>query len=321
MTHQADTILESVRGCRLLNVSLRPDLQPALQRAMQALGKKGYLEVDWLKTRRAPKEIMSAVKRFKPDLTFCQIQVPRVIFPKTFHGATGVVVNWTGDVLRPLPQWYIDVGREIHWTLFSNQTDVDTARAAGINSTFLNIGFDERVYTPEGPKADVPDIIFLGNSYKPKTFDLVTHRADMVKALCERYGNRFRLYGMRWGKHVQSLMYNSAAESAAYRGCKIAINQNHFDYDRFSSDRLLRAMGCGAYVVSNHYPNLEKDFTPGKHLAAWKTFDDLFREIDWALEHEEERKAIADAGSRLVHEKHTWAAKILELIEITGVGK
>lgn len=321
MTHLADTILKSIGGCRLLNVSLRPDLQPALQRAMQALGKKGYLEVDWLKVRKPSAAIVAAARAFKPDLTFCQIQKPGVITPRTFRGVIGVIVNWTGDVLRPLPQWYIDVGKTIHWTLFSNQTDVDTARSLGVNSAFLNIGFDERVYTPEGPKADVPEIIFLGNSYKPSTFDLVTHRASMVNALRERYGDRFRLYGLRWGGDVQDLMYKPAAESAAYRGCKIAINQNHFDYDRFSSDRLLRAMGCGAYVVSNHYPNLEKDFIPGKHLGAWKTFEDLFREIDWALEHEEERKAIAAAGCKLVHEKHTWAAKVLELIEITGVGK
>lgn len=316
--HRADEILDSIGGCRLLYVCMHAPVQLAMQRAMQAIGKKEYHEVNWCASKRPAKNIIGAINSFKPDLTFCHVQRPGIISPVTFRGATGITINWTGDVRKPIPRWYFDVGKAVTWTLFSNQTDVDIARQNGINSEFLNIGFDERLYNPDGPMADVPEIVFLGNRHRIREFELSGQRMAMVDALRTRYGGRFRLYGTHWGRNVQSLMHMQDQEAAVYRGCKVAINQNHFNHDRFSSDRLLRAMGCGAYVVSNHYPNIELDFTPGKHLGAWKTFDDLFREIDWALEHEEERKKIAAEGCRLVHEKHTWAAKALELIKITG---
>lgn len=251
----------------------------------------------------------------KPDLIFLQIQSPGVISTQTAKAISGKcrVVNWTGDVRSPLPKWFIDIGHNIHCTLFSNMTDVELARAQGIRADYLQIGFPTKIFN-EKVKAnlDAPEIIFMGNNCGG--FPLSNYRIEMVKALQERYGQRFKVFGTNWtGNHA---IPGQPEECAMYRGCKIAINLSHFDYKRYSSDRIFRLMGSGAFCLSHKYQEIEKDFEAGKHLDVWQNFEQLFERIDYYLAHDKERKQIALEGYNYVHQKHTWDNRIENLIEI-----
>src|SRR4051812_43794692 len=61
------------------------------------------------------RNVLEIAYEFKPDLIFIQIQAPNIIYPETAAqlGGIGFVMNFSGDVRRELPPWYIDIGRRI----------------------------------------------------------------------------------------------------------------------------------------------------------------------------------------------------------------
>lgn len=256
------------------------------------------------------------VDAHEPDLMFMQIQTPGIISIDTakYLSERTKTINWTGDVRLTTPQWMIDVGRFMHLTLFSNMHDVEFIRKFGIKADYLQIGVPDKIFTPHGKaKENAPEIIFMGNNVGH--FPLSKMRADMVKALAIRYGNRFGYYGINWGKGIDYVP-DQHEEASYYRGAKIGINLSHFNYSRYTSDRMLRIMGAGCMCLSHDYKDYNMEFEKGKHFDTWKDFTELFDRIDYYLEHEDERRKIAEQGCAHVHANHTWRNRVEQLMKM-----
>lgn len=308
-------------------------VQPPLEKAF-AESFEHYKFIEWTQYQKKAEElrrvIIEAIRDRGYDLIFFQLQTANMItsaFCKQMKeiNPSCLIVNWTGDVRHPLPEWYVEVGMQVDITLFSNNTDAQTATAAGINAGYLQIGFDDEIFKLKEnplPFFDAPEIVFMGNNYLG-TFPLSQLRYDMVAHLHKRYGERFGVYGGNWKELERgNLMNKESQEAACYRSCKVAINLSHYDYELYSSDRIFRIMGSGAFCLSKIYPGLEKEFTPGINVGLWNytdNFDDLDSKIDYYLEHEEERTQIAKAGYELVHSKYTWTNRVEELRKIINL--
>lgn len=292
--------------------------QEDIRDALRNLGDVIYWDWSGYRADRFNYTICHLVDVHKPDLVFLQIQSPGVISTQTakYLSDRSIVVNWTGDVRAPLPQWFIDIGHNIKSTLFSNHTDVDVARSKGIRSDYLQIGFPTKIFNNKvKPNPKAPEIVFMGNNCGG--FPLSSYRVEMVRKLQEQYADRFKVFGTNWaGNHA---ITSQDDEAQMYRGCKVAINLSHFDYKRYSSDRIFRLMGAGAFCLSHHYQEIEKDFDVGFHLDTWSSIDQLIQKIDYYLEHEGLRKSIADQGYQHVHESHTWDNRIAQLKQMIDV--
>lgn len=300
--------------------------QPPLERAF-ARTYQDYSFIRWTDYQTQLPQLASEIrKRFstgKYQMVFFHVQTAGVISTSLIQQLRSsevarepVFINWTGDVRAPLPQWYIDLGREMTLTLFSNDTDAKEARKRGIKADYLQIGFDEQIFTPAPAKSQWPEIVFLGNNY-PGMFPLSDFRMKMVQALNNRYGSRFGCYGGNWDKLSKgNLMNNPAAEVDCLRGCKIAINLSHFDYERYSSDRILRILGTGAFCLTKNYPRMSEEFTPGLHLGVWNDINDLMDKIDHFLGSEDDRIEIARNGNKEAHCCHTWEVRIEQLKQL-----
>lgn len=296
---------------RVLHVALNGGgRQLGLVRALQSMG--DYLEFDWQETMRIKgKDRMRASlvrqsNKFKPDFTFFQIQ--NDIFGDELKEVPGVKFNWCGDVRTPTPDWYFKVAPHFNCTLFTNEVDINNLRKRGLRSDYLQIGFDENVFTPEGSTGDYPPIVFLGSNYGTRFPESGT-RNMMVRKLTKQFKKNFGVYGHHWG----TKFLDHQQEAECYRSCKIAINQNHFNYARFSSDRIVRLMGSGAFCLSNYYEGIEKEYEIGKHLDVFRTIQDLIVKIDYYIVHEREREKIRKAGVKHVRNNHTWMARIPEI--------
>jgi spore maturation protein CgeB len=303
---------------KILHIALNygKDNQPALQRALRSLGQ--YRQIDWVAAgvglARKAKE---AVEDWQPDLVFMQIQSGGVIDAGTIswikdQGAA--VVNWSGDVRDPIPEFYFEIGPTLDWQLLTNETWVGEFGLRGINAAYLQIGFNQEIFHPWGKSAEVEPVVFLANHYG-KVFPMSEARLEMAQYLRQKYD--FGVYGAGWpiSAHAQ---LDWRQEARCYRGCKIAIGMNQLELERYTSDRLFRAMGSGAFYLAHHYPGIEKDFGQLVHLDWWHDLDELAVKIDYYLEHDEERQRIARAGSELVHTRHTWLDRMLELRKILG---
>jgi spore maturation protein CgeB len=139
----------------------------------------------------------------------------------------------------------------------------------------------------------------------------------MVNYLKQHYGNSFGVYGTNWGSHeTGNLMGNQIGEANIYRACKIGINFSHFDYERYSSDRMFRLMASGALCMTHRYAGLHLDFTSGENLVAWDSFEHLKEQIDYYIANDLERQRIAKNGCELVHTTHTFDTMITNLLKL-----
>lgn len=280
---------------------------------------ESYKFIGWVDYQKKLPQLENIIKREvmikKYDLIFLQLQNPGILSVRLLRDIKRIspeskIVNWSGDVRAPQPAWYTETGRLIHLTSFSNQTDVDIIEKNGIKAAHLQVGFDNKIYMPGVARKKWPDIVFMGNNYRTH-FPLSPFREQMVNFLKKKYPTQFGVYGSGW--NGVNLMDKPLDEADCYKGCKIAINLSHFDYKRFSSDRIFRIMGSGAFCLTKVYPEMEIDFKVGEHLDVWSTLPELEERINFYLNNPDERKRIAQNGCELAHSKHTWKNRLEEL--------
>lgn len=228
------------------------------------------------------------------------------------------VCNWTGDARDVTPVYCYDYARCVDLTCFSNMRDVHNMRSIGHKSEFLQIGFDENIYYPDDSIEKTCDIAFMANNYGH--FPLSGLRKQLVIDLKRVYGDRFKSYGI--GMSDGSFMGNQQGEADIYRRAKIGINLSHYDYERYTSDRMFRLLGSGVCVLSKYYPGIEYDFVDGNQLIVWNDINDLINKIDICLRGNNSimaqynMKALADRGHQCATNHHTFknmAENILKL--------
>ena len=302
---------------RILHFSLGPSTGKTMNKALQSFG--NYKELVWQHHSDPSKELLKVCRQWKPDFIFAQIQKGNILTVKAaqkIHKMGIPIFNWTGDVRHPLPQWFKDIGKYCV-TLFTNQNDVDEMREEGYDADYLQVGLDENEFNPfRGKLEDGKEIVFFANHYRG-TFPLSNFRYDVAKALKDKYGDKFGLYGRGWPQEfgARNLNGNWDREARLYSSCKIAINISHFNYSRYSSDRLLRAMGSGAFVLSHNFKDIKKDYN-NNILKTFNTIPELIDKIDRYLANDEQRIEVAKNGCLYVRKNCTWAKRIDELREL-----
>lgn len=282
-------------------------------------------EMDWLNERRyglskMRERLIDTVATMKPDLLFMQLQTADVIDNHTARQLSNhtKVINWTGDVRENI-EWYAKLAPSIYLTLFTNMTDVNKLRLRGLRADYLQIGYDTDIYHPFSSVMDdnrprlkkYPRVTFCGNNYS--NFPLSVERTAMVSFMRSRFKNDFQNFGSGWpGTH----QIPCDIEADLYRHVDIAINQNHFEYELFSSDRILRIMACGTLCMTRWFPGIEKEYKDGVNLVVWKDFEDLYNKVTYYLHYEDKRKKIAEAGQLLVSKTCTWENRINQLLKL-----
>lgn len=288
---------------------------------------QNYTKGDWKIMSEKREEFEKIVLKLTEwaDVVFCQLQTPNIVTKELAIKMNQCnpnvkIYNWTGDVRNPIPLEIIEIAPYVT-TLFTNDTDVKTLKEKNLRSEYLQIGYPENIYNPKGNQAKAPEIVFMANNYYDTKkgqhqFPNGKARQDMVMFLKETYGDNFGVYGRGWSGLEEADYVNDAIkEASVYRGAKIAINYSHFDYSRYSSDRVLRIMGCGCFCITHKFPDMEKDYKVGEHLASFESFDQLKKEIDYFLANDVDRMRIAKQGCEYVQRTCTWNVRLKNLLK------
>lgn len=313
---------------RILMVSSLPSNTLGIQAALSRVGHT--IVFGWLsELKQFGKEVMNerlirAVRQFVPTLIFIEEHFTGDILPETIRFIKGIlsvaVVDWNGDLRETLPQSMIDIGREADWVFISNKTQLPALKALSINAEFVPAGCHPEVYKPVTPNLEryPADIIFLGSGNRKYPNSAL--REKMVWALYERYGDRFRVYGRGWRKKSCPFVYDflepQELEAEAYSSCKIAVGISEFNYIGYTSGRMWKAMGSGAFYMPYYFPELDKWFRKNDDLVWWETLNELTSAIDYYLQDETARKAVATSGQRKVHAEHSWDARIADMLRM-----
>ncbi len=77
--------------------------------------------------------------------------------------------------------------------------------------------------------------------------------------------------------------------------------------------RIFDILGCGGFLITNYQPELLEHFEDGVDLVVYYDLVDLVQKVAYYLEHEEERKQIANNGYRKVQKLHTFSERIKQM--------
>lgn len=258
-----------------------------------------------------------------PDILFFQIHSDNVDGTPTVKLFSNViqelqqkgtkVINWNGDIRNSFPHWMAHFPADV--TAFANMRDV---KSIARNGTFLQIGIDPTVFKRWSTKRN-NDVVFMGNNYGNQ-FPLGPFRLQAARLLLNKFNAK--IYGNYPGA-VKSLnadpnnpFPNQSAESRIYSECAIAISISHYNVERYTSDRLFRCMGSGAFTLAHHYTGIEQDFEIGKHLDTFRDLNEMQQKIDYWLSNPEQREEIAKNGHDHVHENFTYKQMAENLIKL-----
>jgi len=197
---------------------------------------------------------------------------------------------------------------------------VEQFRKLGVASEYLRIGFDRRVLDRlAGEPREQHGAVFVG------ALNRTQHHSG--NSLLEQAARRVPIDF--WGYNVDGWPSESPIRTR-YRGeawgldmfrvlhaSRIALNR-HIDVagDHANNMRLYEATGTGALLVTDAKRNLGDLFALDREVVAYENGEELVDKVRYYLEHNVERRAIADAGQARTLREHTYAQRMEELASI-----
>ena len=80
--------------------------------------------------------------------------------------------------------------------------------------------------------------------------------------------------------------------------------------------RLFEAAGCGVFQIADDLPGVSKWFTPGETIAIYHDLQHLKHQVAYYLQHDDERRQIAEAARAHVYAHHTYDHRMSRLVEL-----
>ncbi len=80
--------------------------------------------------------------------------------------------------------------------------------------------------------------------------------------------------------------------------------------------RCMDIMGCGGFLLSNYQEDMLSFFSPGEDYVFYENRQDLMDKIEYYLQHEDERQAIARSGYEKIKSGHTYKHRLDEIFDI-----
>jgi hypothetical protein len=204
---------------------------------------------------------------------------------------------------------------------------VDRFRALGVDAESLRIGFHEDVLrrlraqgSDPAPDAARPVGVAFVGGLSPRVH---ADGVRLLEAVCAR--RAVDVWG--WGAHelpasspIRACHRGEAWGLEMYRvlaGARIALNRHIAAAEGHANNmRLYEATGVGALLLTDRGTNLGELFATGREIAVYDDADDVIRQIDHYLAHDDERIALAAAGQARTLAEHTYAHRMRELAAI-----
>ena len=101
-----------------------------------------------------------------------------------------------------------------------------------------------------------------------------------------------------------------------YSSAKINLNISSHQLVTSLNQRAFDVPACGAFLLTDFKEDATRLFSPGDDIVIYRDLDDLKTNVDYFLEHEDERMDIAARARERVLREHTYAHRAASIIEV-----
>lgn len=271
----------------------------------------------WLGLAREPKwiyEILAAqIKHFKPDVILNQ---SIGLSSKFFREVKPYARLLIGQHAAPLPEW-LDLS--VYDLIISSLPNlVNLFRRGGLSSEFHRLGFETTILERLGEEEKTKPVTFVGSLFRAhasrrKWLDHVCRHVEVEVWGGDAYGfsEESAVFSYRkgtaWGLDMYRILQSSL----------ITLN-HHIDVAECYANnlRLYEATGVGTLLITDRKENLREMFEPGKEVVAYRSPQECVELIQYYLEHDDERVAIASAGQQRTLREHDYYHRMQEMVDI-----
>lgn len=317
---------------RIFHIALRSkqEKQPGLARALMRLCKDPscYADVDWQRLeedRTLGAQIVSMAHRLRPTVVFMQIQRNSMIGPEIINAMRDecdrnvVIINWDGDQhYSPgdtQRKWFVELGKVCDCSLVVNTSHPAIYAEMGVrNPGYFQIGIDRDIYFSI-PGNTEREIVFLGSAYRQNS--AYAYRRQVAEKMHREFGDGFSVYGYGWQVGWAKPWIKQEQEREVYASSRFALSMSITNkLPRYSSDRLFRALACGATVLVQRFPDMEGvGLVHGTNCLVWETEQEL---VDHVRSTSETVRRRIGSRAEMLALSHTWHSRMYELAAIIG---
>ena len=156
------------------------------------------------------------------------------------------------------------------------------------------------------------EVAFIGKCHG------VDARLELLRGVASEFP--LSIYGRHWQSHLAEHVRQEHVHLPVYRkicsSTKILLGIDYWsDLDLYFSNRTWLTLGCGGFLLTRYIANLEEFFRNHEHLVWFHDVSECKELMRHYLEHNDERKRIAQNGYEYVHRYHTFRHAAAEILE------
>ena len=101
-----------------------------------------------------------------------------------------------------------------------------------------------------------------------------------------------------------------------YSSANINLNITSVQLAHATNQRTFDVPACGGFLLTDYRQAAAELFEPGTEIAMYRTTDELAAQVKHFLQHDDERRAMAQAARNRVLREHTWAHRARTIINV-----
>lgn len=239
--------------------------------------------------------LLKAIDELKPDYVILVLYKalggdPITISLPTLTSINSKIISIWGD-LEADEQQALCVGLQpFMWKIVATASKSIAER---FGYTYLHVPRDPRIFNNPDKERDI-DIVFSG-SYG-------YGREERQEAMLHLLNNGIKLIhgGSEGGDHFTTEEY-----AERYKRAKLALSFSVARGVNVVNARPFEVFNCGAMLLEQESLELSKLYIPYVDYVPWTDKEDLLKKVQYYLEHDDERKKIADSGYKKTQELYS----------------
>ena len=273
--------------------------------------------------------ILARVRHFQPDLIFALAQAPLdAPLIRTLKEQGPLLAYWFVEDFRVMPYWRDLAPAADVFFVLQKEPFFKELKGLGVKKyAFLPLAADPEVYrpltlSPVDRRRYGADLAFVGAGYP--------NRRQLFQALTDF---DFKIWGSDWdlnsplSPHIQNRGARVSEEEAAkiFNATRINLNLHSSPFHDginpegdYLNPRVFDLAAAGAFQLVDRRSQLPQFFAPETEMATFASVTELREKIAYFLEHEEERRMVAQAGRRRLLGEHCYTHRLgiaLDLIQ------